>query len=70
MNAKKCLALLLSACMAASVLAGCKQGSGSSSSSGSGNDTTSGGIIWIDPDFGKDDDDDASHNQPKEYTVS
>ena len=69
MNAKKCLALLLSACMAASVLAGCKQGSGSSSSSGSDNDTTSGGIIWIDPDFGKDDDDDASHNQPKEYTV-
>lgn len=69
MNAKKCLALLLSACMAASVLAGCKQGSGSSSSSGSDNDTTSGGIIWIDPDSGKDDDDDASHNQPKEYTV-
>ena len=69
MNAKKCLALLLSACMAASVLAGCKPGSGSSSSSGSDNDTTSGGIIWIDPDFGKDDDDDASHNQPKEYTV-
>ena len=69
MNAKKCLALLLSACMAASVLAGCKQGSGSSSSSGSDNDTTSGGIIWIDPDFGKDDDDDASHNQSKEYAV-
>lgn len=58
MNAKKCLALLLSACMAASVLAGCKDGGKKAPSSSSSGSNTTGSITWIDPDYEEDKDDD------------
>ena len=79
MNAKKCLALLLSACMAASVLAGCKDGgrkpSSSSSTSSSTNSSTTGNIVWSDPDYYKADDDQDNDkggkpSKPKTYKVA
>ena len=73
MNAKKCLALLLSGCMAASMLAGCWNGNKKvPSSSSGGSNTTGGSIIWIDPDYDKDDDKDdggASQDYPKLCTI-
>lgn len=79
MNAKKCLALLLSACMAASVLAGCKDGdrkpSSSSSTNSSTNSSTTGNIVWSDPDYYKADDDQDNDkggkpSKPKTYKVA
>lgn len=76
MNAKKCLALLLSACMAASVLAGCKDGdrkpSSSSSTNSSTNSSTTGNIVWSDPDYYKADDDQDNDKgcKPKTYKVA
>ena len=76
MNAKKCLALLLSACMAASVLAGCKDGdrkpSSSSSTNSSTNSSTTGNIVWSDPDYYKADDgqDNDKGCKPKTYKVA
>ena len=70
---KKCLALLLSGCMAASMLAGCWNGNKKvPSSSSGGSNTTGGSIIWIDPDYDKDDDKDdggASQDYPKLCTI-
>lgn len=62
MNAKKCLALLLSACMAASVLAGCKDGGKKAPSSSSSGSNTTGSITWIDPDYEEDKDDDKGNS--------
>ena len=79
MNAKKCLALLLSACMAASVLAGCKDGdrkpSSSSSTNSSTNSSTTGNIVWSDPDYykaddGQDNDKGCKPSNPKTYKVA
>ena len=76
MNAKKCLALLLSACIAASVLAGCKDGdrkpSSSSSTNSSTNSSTTGNIVWSDPDYYKADDDQDNDKgcKPKTYKVA
>ena len=79
MNAKKCLALLLSACMAASVLAGCKDGdrkpSSSSSTNSSTNSSTTGNIVWSDPDYykaddGQDNDKGCQPSNPKTYKVA
>lgn len=79
MNAKKCLALLLSACMAASVLAGCKDGdrkpSSSSSTNSSTNSSTTGNIVWSDPDYykaddGQDNDKGCKPSKPKTYKVA
>lgn len=79
MNAKKCLALLLSACMAASVLAGCKDGdrkpSSSSSTNSSTNSSTTGNIVWSDPDYYKANDDQDNDkgckpSKPKTYKVA
>ena len=71
MNAKKCLALLLSGCMAASMLAGCKNDDDSSSSSSSGSGSTGGDITWTDPDYDDDKDDGgASQETPKSFQVA
>lgn len=78
MNAKKCLALILSACMAVSMLAGCKDGDKKPSSGSSSNgSTTSGSVTWIDPDYDADDgkgEGNSNHNsgntiKPRVYTV-
>ena len=71
MNAKKCLALLLSACLAVSMLAGCKNDDDSSSSSSSGSGSTGGDITWTDPDYDDDKDDGgASQETPRVYPKS
>ena len=71
MNAKKWFTLLLSACLAVSVLSGCKNDDDSSSSSSSGSGSTggtgSGVIIW--PDFDGDHDDGDGSSQSQKYVV-